>query len=82
MKWEELLKCVANVCSKRFFCDMFALCVSMSFLCSKDMGGYPKWLIQYGKPHLKWMITGGTPISGRHHMSSKCVAFRSDNVCD
>lgn len=40
----------------------------MSFLCSKDMGGYPKWLVQYGKPHLKWMITGGNPILGNHRI--------------
>ena len=58
-------------------------CVFLWVFCVLKMWG----LIQNGwfnmeNPHLKWMITGGTPISGRHHMSSKCVVFRSDNVCD
>ena len=61
VKWEELLKCVANVCSRCFFCDTFSLCVSMRFLCSKDVGGYPKWLVQYGKSPSKMDDNWGYP---------------------
>ena len=32
------------------------------------MGGTPKWFCYKGKIPLKWMMTGGTPISGNHHM--------------
>ena len=30
--------------------------------------GYPKWLVYDGeKIKIKWMRTGGPPISGNHH---------------
>ena len=38
---------------------------------SNSSWGYPKngWFLWTGQSHrLKWMMTGGTPISGNHHM--------------
>ena len=32
------------------------------------MGAPQKWMVYSGKSHLKWMMTGGTPISGNLHM--------------
>ena len=35
-------------------------------------GGAPKWLVYFlENPNLKWMMTGGTPISGKPHIAQR-----------
>ena len=38
-------------------------------------GGIPKWLVSNGKTIYNWMMTGGTPISGNHHMCPESVGL-------
>jgi hypothetical protein len=49
--------------------------------------GYPNsWMVHNGKSIYKWMINGGTPILGNHHMAdrmSECISdIKSDKKSD
>ena len=39
--------------------------------------GYPQMVGLYGKISYKWMMTGGTPISGNHHIIYKWTVLHS-----